>query len=146
MLGYSTNEAMLKAFKAEEAVTMIKSALEKDPAKTSEESYIEIYKRLRDGDLATPENAKEFITGIFSIERYDLSPVGRFRFNKRFEMSMDDKDLERRTISKEDLVSIVEHIVGLNMNPDGEADDIDHLGQRRVRYVGELLQQKSASV
>ncbi|QQR50330.1 DNA-directed RNA polymerase subunit beta [Candidatus Nomurabacteria bacterium] len=142
VLGYSTNEAMLKAFKAEEAVTMIKSALEKDPAKTSEESYIEIYKRLRDGDLATPENAKEFITGIFSIERYDLSPVGRFRFNKRFEMSMDDKDLERRTISKEDLVSIVEHIVGLNMNPDGEADDIDHLGQRRVRYVGELLQQK----
>ncbi|MDD3662768.1 MAG: DNA-directed RNA polymerase subunit beta, partial [Candidatus Pacebacteria bacterium] len=100
------------------------------------------YKRLRDGDLATPDNAREFITMLLSSERYDLSPVGRFRFNKRFEKSMDDKEMERRTISFVDVVEIIKHIVELNNDPHATSDDIDHLGQRRVRYVGEMLQQK----
>ncbi len=142
VLGYHTDAEIIKAFPNENDAKMIKTALEKDPAKTIEDAYIEIYKRLRDGDLATPTNAKEFIDSLFSTERYDLSPVGRFRFNKRFEKDMGDKEMERRTLSKEDLVTIVTNIVSLNNTPNAKADDIDHMGSRRVRYVGEMLQQK----
>ena len=143
VLGLHTDEQILKAFAEDEkASAMIKISLEKDSAKNLNDAYIEIYRRLRDGDLATPENAKEFITSIFGSERYDLSPVGRFRFNNRFDLDMSDKEMERRTISKDDLVIIVKHVVSLNNTPGSHADDIDHLGQRRVRFVGELLQQK----
>lgn len=143
VLGLHTNEEIEKAFvKNEEALKMIKIAIEKDPAKNLQDSYIEIYKRLRDGDLATPDNARDFMDTLLSSERYDLSPVGRFRFNKRFDKSMDAKEMERRTISSDDLVNILTHIVSLNNTLGAKADDIDHLGQRRVRYVGEMLQQK----
>ncbi len=143
VLGMKDDEAIKKAFaKNEEAMKAIALCLEKDPAKKESESFIEIYKRLRDGDLATADNAREFVTALFSTERYDLSPVGRFRFNKRFEKNMDTKEMERRTISADDVVSIIEHIIHLNSTVGAKADDIDHLGQRRVRYVGEMLQQK----
>jgi DNA-directed RNA polymerase subunit beta len=142
VLGLDTDEKMLKHFKNEEQKNIIKLILEKDPAKVIEQSYIEIYKRLRDGDLATAENAKEFINSLFSTERYDLSAVGRFRFNSRFEKDMGDKEMERRTISADDVAAIVSHVLELNNDPHAKADDIDHLGQRRVRYVGELFQQK----
>ncbi len=142
VLGLTTDAEILKAFKGTPEEAVIKAGIEKDPAKTLQESYIEIYKRLRDGDLATADNAREFIDSLFSTERYDLSPVGRFRFNSRFEKSMDAKEMERRTISADDVVSIITHVVTLNADPNAKADDIDHLGQRRVRYVGELLQQK----
>jgi DNA-directed RNA polymerase subunit beta len=142
-MGFESNEAMLKAFAknplAEEA---IKACLTKDVAKSASDSYIEIYKRLRDGDMATPDNAKEFIDSLFTAERYDLSPVGRFRFNKRFEKDMGDAEMARRTISKDDLVTVLNNIIALNNDPEAKSDDIDHLGQRRVRFVGEMLQQK----
>jgi DNA-directed RNA polymerase subunit beta len=143
VMGFNDSETILKEFGQNEvADATIKACLAKDTAKSVNDSYIEIYKRLRDGDMATPENAKEFIDSLFTTERYDLSPVGRYRFNKRFEKSMDEKELLRRTISKEDLLSIVLHIISLNNDPAGKSDDIDHLGQRRVRFVGEMLQQK----
>ena len=143
VLGLEKDENILKAFEGdEEAKKTMQISLEKDPAKSALDSYIEIYKRLRDGDLATPENAKEFITSLFSPERYDISPVGRFRFNKRFGMGMTDKDLEVRTITNADIVAMIKHIVSLNGDINAKADDIDHLGQRRVRFVGEMLQQK----
>ncbi|HEU0085486.1 MAG TPA: DNA-directed RNA polymerase subunit beta [Candidatus Paceibacterota bacterium] len=142
-MGYKTEEEMLKVFSGntlwEEG---IKNTLAKDTAKTAEESYIEIYKRLRDGDMAAAENAKEFIDSLFTTERYDLSPVGRYRFNKRFEKSMDKSEVERRTLSQEDVSTVLMNIFNLNATPDAKADDIDHLGQRRVRFVGEMLQQK----
>ncbi len=142
-MGYETNEMILKAFEKDPTVKeTIKNCLEKDGVKSLNEAYIEIYKRLRDGDMATAENAKEFINSLFTAERYDLSPVGRFRFNQRFGKPMDEKEMERRTISKEDLISVIAHIVTLNNTPLAKADDIDHLGQRRVRFVGEILQQK----
>ncbi len=143
VLGFESNELMLKAFSGDErAQEVLKVCLSKDIAKTLNESYIEIYKRLRDGDMATADNAKEFIDSLFTKERYDLSPVGRFRFNQRFEKAMDDKEMARRTISKEDLVTVVKNIILLNNTPGAHSDDIDHLGQRRVRFVGEILQQK----
>ena len=114
----------------------------KDGIKNLNDAYIEIYKRLRDGDMATADNAKEFINSLFTAERYDLSPVGRFRFNQRFEKPMEETEMARRTISKEDLAVVISHIIALNNTPNAKADDIDHLGQRRVRFVGEILQQK----
>ena len=142
VLGMHTDEMILKAFPGELDQKTIKLCLEKDPAKNLNDAYSEIYKRLRDGDLATAENAKEFIDSLFSPERYDISPVGRFRFNKRFDKDMGDKEMERRTISKDDVAAIVSNVGLLNNTPGAKADDIDHLGQRRVRYVGEMLQQK----
>lgn len=124
------------------AKAYIEASLEKDPAKNVEESFVEIYRKLRDGDLATANTARDFITTIFSEERYDLSKVGRFRFNKRFNMSIDEKELERKTISLDDIVKTVSHIITLNNTPGSKPDDIDHLGSRRVRLVGEMLQQK----
>ena len=142
-MGYENNEAILKAFSKEPIFEeTIKVCLAKDGLKTLNDSYIEVYKRLRDGDMATAENAKEFINSLFTAERYDLSPVSRFRFNQRFGKPMDEEALARRTISKEDLMTVITHIITLNNTPGAKSDDIDHLGQRRVRFVGEILQQK----
>ncbi len=145
-MGYENNEAIIKAFSGKTFLPVveetIKNALSKDGIKSLSDAYIEIYKRLRDGDMATADNAKEFIDSLFTAERYDLSPVGRFRFNQRFLKSMEDEEMARRTISKKDLVSVIAHIITLNNTAGSKADDIDHLGQRRVRFVGEILQQK----
>ncbi len=138
-LGYTSDEAIVKAFKTEKGKTVIKNLIERESIKTVQESYIEVYKKLRDGDLATAENAKEFFESMFSPERYDLSPVGRFRLNKRFGMSLEGKEANRRTLSKDDIMNIVEHVVTLNADKDSVEDDIDHLGSRRVRYVGEMM-------
>ncbi len=141
VMGITTDEKILSYFPSEHAQKIIKLCLEKDP-KTLHDSYIEIYKRLRDGDLATSENAKEFVDGLFSGARYDFSSVGRYRFNKRFDLSLEGKEADRRTLNADDIVHIINHIIELNHNPHAEEDDIDHLGSRRVRYVGEMLQQK----
>jgi DNA-directed RNA polymerase subunit beta len=140
--GMEKDADILKAFKDSPALENIKVSLEKDTAKTPSESYVEIHKRLRDGDLATPENAKEFITTIFGDERYDLSNVGRFKFNKRFGLGLDKKALEKKTISIVDLQNVVSYIAELNNTPGANPDDIDHLGSRRVRFVGEMMMQK----
>ncbi len=142
-LGARTDKEILDLFVGNEfAKTHIEKTLAKDHAKTAEDAYIEIHKRLRDGDLATAENAKEFFESIFGAERYDLSKVGRFRFNNRFNKSMTDKEIDRRTLSLDDLATIVGHAITLNNTPGSQEDDIDHLGSRRVRYVGEMFQQK----
>ncbi len=140
--GLAKDAEILKRFKNSPALSYIQASFEKDAATTQDESFIEIHKRLRDGDLATPENAKEFISTIFSDERYNLSDVGRFKFNKRFELGFDKKDLEVTTLSVEDLILIISHIAELNNTPNATHDDIDHLGSRRVRFVGEMMAQK----
>jgi DNA-directed RNA polymerase subunit beta len=143
ILGATTNEAILELFKGNpESERVIGITLAKDHAKAVDEAYMEIHKRLRDGDLATVENARSFIQGILKADRYDISRVGRFRFNKRFGKAMDEKALEHRTITLDDITTTINHIVMLSVTPDMAADDIDHLGSRRVRYVGELLEQR----
>jgi DNA-directed RNA polymerase subunit beta len=142
-LGATDNNAILKLFAHDEATKkVIETTLEKDPAQTVSDSYVEIHKKLRDGDLATPENAKGFVDSIFAKEKYDLSEVGRFKFNKRFNRSVEKAEIARRTIGVEDVATIVSNIVKLNANPHALPDDIDHLGSRRIRSVGEMLQQK----
>ncbi len=142
-LGAKTDKEIFSLFsKNKFSKIHLEKTLSKDHAKTAEDAYIEIHKRLRDGDLATAENAKEFFNSIFGSERYDLSKVGRFRFNNRFEKSMSDKEIERRTLSLDDIATIIDHVIVLNNTPGSQEDDIDHLGSRRVRYVGEMFQQK----
>jgi len=126
-----TNEQIINIFG-----DAIKPTLEKDVASDLEKSYVEIYKRLRPGDLATPENARSLISPMFSrFDRYDLSPVGRFKINQRLGLKKDTRQLDL-----EDLIAIVKEIVRLNTDPMAESDDIDHLGNRRVKAVGELVQ------
>ncbi len=118
------------------------ATLAKDHARTIDDSYLEIHKRLRDGEIGSVENAREFVRSIFDTERYDLSKVGRFRFNKRFGKPMDEEEMARRTVSLADVIIILSHIITLQNTPGSMEDDIDHLGSRRVRFVGELFQQK----
>ena len=120
----------------------MKATLAKDPAKTVDEAFVEIYQRLRDGDLATIESAREFVRSLFSPERYDLSEIGRHHFNERFGRPIDAKATAERTISIDDLQLILHTIIEKNHDSDAEADDIDHLGFRRVRFFGEMLQQR----
>ncbi len=123
-------------------VAFIKKTTEKDLAKTTEESFIELYKRLRPGELANFENAKEFITAMFDSVHYDLSVVGRYRLNHRLNLSLENIKSAPRIITLSDLVAIISKIIELNNRPGAQADDIDHLGNRRIRAIGELFQQR----
>ncbi|MFQ5466419.1 MAG: DNA-directed RNA polymerase subunit beta, partial [Thermodesulfobacteriota bacterium] len=99
---------------------------------------LEIYKRLKPGDLPTVETSSKFFGDLFfSPERYDLSKVGRLKLNRK--LGFTDVDLSHTTLRKEDIVEVVRYLIGLR-NGQGSVDDIDHLGNRRVRSVGELLE------
>lgn len=143
ILGVSKKEDIVKIFKGnEQHEKFIKLALEKDPLESLDDVYVDIYKRLRDGDMANAENAKEFIDSLFTPEKYDFSAVGRYRFNKRFQKDDSKEALSQQILTLDDFTTIVKYIYDLNLDPQAQPDDIDHLGFRRVRYVGELLQQK----
>ena len=137
-----TDEKILESFEGHGALEYLKATFAKDVAKSRGDSLVEVYSKLREGDLATPETAETFINGLFGGEKYDLSIVGRFRFNERFGRPTTPKALEQKTLSFEDIVSIIKHIVDLQADPMAIDDDIDHLGSRRVRSVGEMLQTK----
>ncbi len=143
ILGMNDPEEILKTFKdvdTNKDRQYIKSTLEKDPAKSYEEALVEVYKRIRPGDLATHESAKLFIDAIFfNPKRYDLGKVGRYKINQRLEINIKDTS-ENRTLRKEDIVEVIKEIIRLNNNPQAKADDIDHLKNRRIRAVGELVQ------
>ena len=119
-------------------IKYINSTLNKDAAEDADGSYLEIYRRLRPGDPATPATAKNLIDAMFNRpDRYDLSTVGRFKVNQRLKLN---PKKENRLLDLEDLTAIVREIISLNNNPKAEKDDIDHLGNRRLKAVGELLQ------
>ncbi len=142
VLGLSDKE-MSDAFKKmPRGEETYKATKEHDHTTSKEEASVEIYRRLRDGDIATPETAAEYVRLMLSSERYDLSRAGRFHFNRRFGLSVVSKDLDKGTLSGDDIVRIVAHLLELNATPGSEPDDIDNLGVRRVRFIGELLQQK----
>ena len=137
-----TNEKILEMFADIDKgpIKHIEATLKKDTAKTASESYVEIYKRLRPGDLATPENAQSLIDGMFQRDdRYSLSRVGRFKVNQRLELK---QEKQSTLMDLEDIVGIVREIIRLNNDKTSEPDDIDHLGNRRIRAVGELLQNR----
>ncbi len=128
-------------------VNYIEKTLEKDSAKNQKEALLELHSRLRPGERATAEIAKELVDNMFSNpRRYDLGEVGRWKTWQRLpELAPDKKDLkeaitlEERTLTKEDLLEVVKEIIRLNNDPTAKEDVIDHLGNRRVRVFTELL-------
>ncbi len=119
----------------------IQNTLDKDPSKSSDQAILEIYKKVRPGDLATVENARSLFENMFdNFRRYDLSGVGRYKLNKRLNLDTPNKQ-EFRVLTLNDLVAIAKEIITLNNNG-GPADDVDNLKNRRVRAVGELVQTK----
>jgi len=142
--GYFSNKELLELFgdvdKGE--IKYIEQTIEKDAAKNQVEGYKEVYKRIRPGDLATAENAKQMVDSMFfNFERYDFGNVGRYRLNQRLEVKAPFSE-EYRVLRREDLILIIKEIISLNNDERSQADDIDHLGNRRVRAVGELVQNK----
>ncbi|MCC7357797.1 DNA-directed RNA polymerase subunit beta [Candidatus Uhrbacteria bacterium] len=146
--GYSTDDDIKPLFADIDVHPLnhyIEATLAKDIAANEDEGLIEVYKRIRPGDLATADNAKSLIHSMFfKFERYDLGAVGRYKFNQRFGLPAAPEEVakeEIRILSKEDLVKILREIIRLN-NVQEEPDDVDHLGNRRVRAIGELLQSR----
>ena len=114
-----------------------------DPASNEYEGLIELYKRIRPGDPATVDNARQMIHNMFfNFSRYDLSRVGRFRMNKRFDQNFNIEDEKTRVLRAEDIVLVLKEIIKLNNDSGAEEDNIDHLGNRRVKTLGELLQDR----
>jgi len=144
IFGLIKEEDMIKEFKDVDngEIQFIKTTIERDSSKTQEDAWIEIYKRIRPGDLAAVDNARQLIENMFNnFERYDLSEVGRYKLNQRLGIKT-SLGKEFRILRKEDLVSIIKEIIKLNNDPETPGDDIDHLGNRRVRALGELLENK----
>ncbi|MBN1258172.1 DNA-directed RNA polymerase subunit beta [Candidatus Peregrinibacteria bacterium] len=144
IFGYAKENEMLEVFKGVNVDLnndYIQNTLEKDPAKTVDEAYQGIYKKIRPGDLATPENAKQLIESLFfDFKRYDMGAIARYKLNKRFGTTI-PSDMKHRVFQVPDFINILKHLIELN-NGEGEADDIDHLSNRRIRSVGELVQNK----
>ena len=119
----------------------IEATLEKDVTSSQGEALLEVYRRLRPGDLATVENAKSMIERtFFDPKRYDYSNVGRFKLNRRLGFDTPN-DSEHRTLQMKDVIAIISEIIRLN-NTQDPADDIDSLSNRRVKLVGELVQRQ----
>ncbi len=115
----------------------LRLTLAQDKLGTPEEAVIEIYRRLRPGDPPTQETATTFFNNLFfNAERYDLSKVGRLKLNHKLKI---DVPLEQGTLRREDILEVVRYLMDLK-NGNGQVDDIDHLGNRRVRAVGELVE------
>jgi DNA-directed RNA polymerase subunit beta len=115
----------------------LRNTLLQDKINTPEEAILEIYKRLRPGDPPTLETATSFFNNLFfNPERYDLSKVGRLKLNHKLRQSV---PLEQGTLRREDILEVVRYLMELK-NGNGQVDDIDHLGNRRIRAVGELVE------
>jgi DNA-directed RNA polymerase subunit beta len=138
-----TEAQMREAFKHVDQgkVSYLTATLEKDPAKGVNESLIEVYRRLRPGDLATVDNARSLIENMFfNYKRFDFSRVGRYKINKRLNLDVPNT-AENRMMRIEDLTAIVAELIRLNVTQD-TPDDIDSLANRRIKLVGELVQRQ----
>ena len=139
--GYATDEEIKDLFKDVDTgeLKYIDATLDKDPSSNVSEALMEVYRRIRPGDLATVENSKSLIESMFfDFKRYDFSKVGRYKLNKRLQLDVPNT-VENRVLRREDLVAIVSEIVRLQ-NTQGRPDDIDHLANRRLKMVGEQIQ------
>ena len=141
-LGVSESQ-MKDTFKHVDQGTLnyIDATVDKDPTKGTNEALIEVYRRLRPGDLATVDNARSLLENMFyNFKRFDFSRVGRYKINKRLDLDVPNT-IENRVMRLEDLIAIVAEIIRLN-NTQDPADDIDSLANRRVKLVGELVQRQ----
>ena len=141
--GYSTDTEIKALFREVDSgeSRYVDATLDKDPSSSTSEALMEVYRRIRPGDLATVENSKTLIESMFfDFKRYDFSKVGRYKMNKRLNLKVPN-DAGHRVLERDDLVEIVREIIRLN-NGHGYADDIDNLSNRRLKMVGELMQGK----
>ncbi len=144
--GMSSDEEIKEHFKGMEETSedepgYIDATIAKDLAKNEAEGLKEVYKRIRPGDLATTDNARQLIHSMFfRFDRYDFDRVGRYKLNRRFDFDLPNNK-ETRILRREDLIEIIKEVIRLNQSQ-GKEDDIDHLGNRRVRAIGELIQNK----
>ncbi len=141
-LGVTENK-MREAFKHVDTGehNYVDATLAKDPTKGQNDALIEVYRRLRPGDLATVDNAKSLIENMFyNYKRFDFSRVGRYKINKRLDLDVPNT-LENRVMRLEDIQAIIAELIRLN-NTQDPADDIDSLANRRVKLVGELVQRQ----
>ena len=139
--GYGTDKELKELFADIDTgeVKFIDETISKDPSSSSAEALMEVYRRIRPGDLATVENSKSLIDGMFfDNKRYDFSKVGRYKVNKRLGLNVKNIP-ENRILRKEDFVAIIKEIIRMS-NSDAPTEDIDHLGNRRLKMVGELMQ------
>jgi DNA-directed RNA polymerase subunit beta len=146
-VGYEQNDEIAALFSGVDIDpdhTFIANTLDKDLTHTQAEALIEVYKKLRPGDPPTGDNARQLVESLFfNFRRYDLGRVGRYKFNKKLDPVAErlsaELPREQRTITREDIAAIVGHLIECNrgLHP---KDDIDHLGNRRIRANGELIQ------
>jgi DNA-directed RNA polymerase subunit beta len=139
-LGFNTNQ-LLSMFSKEDNVPnhhYIKATLERDPSiRDEDDALLDIYRKLRPGDPPSIDNAKKLIEAqLFNAQHYDLGVVGRYKLNKRLGLNIPES---QRALTREDIVEIIRHMILINNGKD-KGDDIDHLGNRRIRTVGELIQ------
>ncbi len=139
-LDLSTDQGILDAFSNvdnDPNIRYIQATLDRDPVKKEDEALLELYKKMRPGDPATIDNARSLVKNLFfNPRRYDLGSVGRYKLNRKLDLSTPQSE---RILTQDDLVNIIRRLIALN-NGHGRKDDIDHLGNRRVRCVGELIQ------
>ncbi len=140
-IGYSSDEQLFSLFPKEDNASehqFIRLTMEREPLiRSGSEALLDIYKKLRPGDPVNIENARKLIKNLlFNPARYDLGDVGRYKLNKRLRL---DDSKRNKALDEEDVIEIIRHIIMVN-NGEDTPDDIDHLGNRRVRTVGELIQ------
>ncbi|MFP4514432.1 MAG: DNA-directed RNA polymerase subunit beta [Parcubacteria group bacterium] len=145
--GYETDEELINLFKnvdlknEGEESSYIEATIAKDLAKNEAEGLQEVYKRIRPGDLAATDNARQLIYSMFfRFDRYDFGRVGRYKLNRRFDLNLENNK-DNRILRKEDLILIIKEVIRLNITKEPE-DDIDHLGNRRIRAIGGLVQNR----
>ncbi|OGZ78552.1 MAG: DNA-directed RNA polymerase subunit beta [Candidatus Staskawiczbacteria bacterium RIFOXYB1_FULL_37_44] len=148
-LGLDNVEKVEKEFKDVDTgeIQYIKETLKRDTCKDQKEALVEVYRRLRPGDLVTPDTAQDLIFNMFfNFDRYDLSKVGRWKTGQRLPVlapkNSDDITKEERILSIKDLVEVVKEVIRLNNDPAAKPDQVDHLGNRRVRTLSELIQNR----
>lgn len=138
-LGYESNDdiaALFAAVSKNDKLDLLNNTLKKDTTTNQAEALIEIYEKMRPGEPAVLETAKEFLHNMFFDERrYDLGEVGRYKVNRRLKNEIDPK---KTVLDPQDIVAAVAYLIALQ-NGEGKTDDIDHLSNRRVRRVGELV-------
>jgi DNA-directed RNA polymerase subunit beta len=139
-MGFSSDEELLEALadavKGDE-YNLLQNTIEKDTTKSQEEALIEVYEKMRPGEPALLDTSREYLKQLFFDDRrYDLGEVGRYKLNRRLKVNVKQ---ENTTLTPEDVLAAVKYLIGLQ-NGVGKTDDIDHLSNRRVRQIGELVQ------
>lgn len=139
-MGYGSDEELMELFAKEisnDEYNLLANTIKKDTTKTEEEALIELYEKMRPGEPAVLNTARGYLSQLFfDARRYDLGEVGRYKLNNRLKQDIKE---DVTVLTKEDIISTIKYLINLQ-NGQGKVDDIDHLSNRRVRRVGELVQ------